>query len=73
MLVKRNWMLRIFIIGIVTSTLFINTLALGASEEYEAELEKYAKLTEVVSEGFYSSNRILIQVGDYTFYEYDAK
>lgn len=39
---KRGWILRVFIIWLVTLSLFINTLALAASEEYNVELEKCA-------------------------------
>ena len=66
---KRGWILRVFIIWLVTLSLFINTLSLAASEEYEAELEKYAKLTEVVSGGRNSSNRVFIQVGNHVFFD----
>ncbi len=67
---KRGWILRTFIIGVVTSTVFINTLALAASKEYEVELETYAKLTKAVSSGFYSGSRVFIRIGNQTFYDY---
>jgi hypothetical protein len=52
----------VFTIWLVTSSLFINTLVSAVSEEYEAELEKYANLTEVVSGGFNSGSRVLIEL-----------
>lgn len=67
---KMNSIFHVFIIGVVTSNLFINMLVLAASEEYEAELEKYAKLTEAVSGGFNSGSRVIIRVGNYTFYKF---
>ena len=66
-------MLRIFIFGIFTANLFINTLALAGSEKYEVELEKYAKQTKVISGGYRSGNRVFLQVGGHTFFDYDAK
>ena len=65
---KTSSMFRVFIIWLVTSSFFINTLALGASEEYEADLEKYAKRTKVISGGYRSGNRVLIQIDDHPFY-----
>lgn len=43
------------------------------SDRFVAELDQCSKYVEAISGGFYGSNRILIQVGGYTFYEYDAK
>ena len=59
----------VFIIWLVTSSLFINTLALAASEKYEVELEKYAKRTKVISGGFNSGSRVFIQVGNHVFFD----
>jgi hypothetical protein len=70
MLPKRNWILLTLVFATFTSTLFINTSSLAALEEYEAKLEKYAKLTEAVSSGFYSGSRVLIRFGGHTFYDY---
>lgn len=69
MIMKMSCIFHVFIIWLVTPNLLINIRALAASEEYEAELEQYAKLTEVVSGGFNSGSRVFIRVGDYTFYD----
>ncbi|MHC4758437.1 MAG: interleukin-like EMT inducer domain-containing protein, partial [Planctomycetota bacterium] len=66
---KMSSIFHIFIIWLVTSSLLINTLALAASEKYEAELEKYAKLTKVISGGRYGGGEVSIRVGGHGFYE----
>lgn len=59
----------VFIIWLVTLSLFTNTLALADSEEYEVELEKYVKQTKVISGGRYGGSQVSIRVGGYGFYE----
>ena len=65
---KMNSIFHVFIIWLVTMSLFINTPALAASAKYEAELKNYAKRTKAISGGFIHGNQVLIRVDDYTFY-----
>ena len=69
MLKKMSLILRVFIICVAIANLFINTPALAASEKYEAEFEKYAKRTKVISGGHYGGSQVSIRVGGYGFYE----
>lgn len=59
-------MLRIFILGVVTLNLFLSTLTLAGSEKYEAELEKYAKRTKVVSGDRYGVNQASVSIKEPT-------
>ncbi|MBN2018864.1 MAG: family 43 glycosylhydrolase [Sedimentisphaerales bacterium] len=65
--------LHIFTILAVTLNLFIASLVVAASEEYETELEKYAERTKAVSGGYKGGNRVFLQVGGHKFFDYDAK
>ena len=66
---KMSSIFHVFIIWLVTSSLFINTLVLAVSEEYEDVLERYARHTKVISGGRNSSNRVFIQVGNHVFFD----
>ena len=66
---KMSSIFHVFIIWLVTSSLFINTLVLAVSEEYEDVLERYARHTKVISGGRYGGSKAFIRVGGYSFYE----
>lgn len=41
----------------------------SAANRYLEQLEHYAKYVEVISGGFHNGNKVIIRIGDHTFYE----